>query len=315
MHHPIQVASRRSGVSPHLIRIWERRYRALSPCRSQTNRRQYSEDDIKRLAALRELIDRGHRISSIASLCCDELHSLLGKERELAGAVLPGPAEEQADTLPASPAECVAACLEAVKSYEVDALKCLLQRARLHYGMRAALLHVITPLIHSVGHGWQEGEVRIGQEHLCTAAIQEFLLAPVPGSRTAPGAPELVVATPPGETHDLGALLAAATARDLGWRVMYLGANLRADEITACALARRARAVALSVVYPDNDPDVAFQIRKLRGLLTAATAIVIGGRAARSYEAQMADLDLRWAHSLPELDRVLGTLCNGHQPQ
>lgn len=306
MHHPIQVAARRSGVSPHLIRIWERRYGALSPCRSQTNRRQFSEDDIRRLAALRELIDRGHRISSIASLCCDELHSLLGKERQLAEIVLPRAADA-----PSSPADAVTECLEAVKAYDGDGARCLLQRARLEFGMRCVLRQVIAPLIQAVGNGWQEGEVRVGHEHLCTALIQEFLLAPVPGSRAAAGAPELVVATPPGEAHDLGALLAASTARDLGWRVTYLGANLRADEITACALSRKARAVALSVVYPDGDPEVAFQFRKLRGLLPASVAIVIGGRAARSYEAQMSDLDLLWAHSLPELDTLLGTLGNG----
>lgn len=306
MHHPIQVASRRSGVSPHLIRIWERRYGALSPCRSQTNRRQYSEDDIRRLAALRELIERGHRISGIASLCCDELHSLLGKERELAALALPRPAT------PPSPADCVTACLEAVKTYDGDGARCILQRARLDFGMRCVLRQVIAPLIAAVGHGWQEGEVRIGHEHLCTVVIQEFLLAPVPGSRAAASAPEVVVATPPGEAHDLGAMLAASAARDLGWRVTYLGANLRADEITACALARKARAVALSVVYPDGDPDVAFQLRKLRGLLPASTAIVIGGRAARSYETQMDDLELLWAHTLPDFDMLLGTLGNGH---
>jgi DNA-binding transcriptional MerR regulator/methylmalonyl-CoA mutase cobalamin-binding subunit len=304
VQHPIQVASRRSGLSPHLIRIWERRYCALSPCRSETNRRQYSDEDIERLTRLRELTEKGHRISSIAKLCCADLDELIKKEQEIGETFFRVDATTTLDT----PADYVTAGIDSVKAYECDRLKHLLHRARLQFGMRATLLNVVTPLIHAVGHGWQEGEVRISQEHLCTAVIREFLLAPVPGASTSPRAPELIVTTPAGETHELGAMLAACTARDMGWRVTYLGPNLRADEIVACATSRKARAVALSVVYPDSDPDVAFQIRKLRRLLPCHIDVLVGGRAAASYKSELNDLSLHWADSLPSLDSLLATL-------
>ena len=51
--HPIQVVSRRTGLSQDVIRVWERRYHAVTPERSPTNRRLYSDDDVRRLALLR----------------------------------------------------------------------------------------------------------------------------------------------------------------------------------------------------------------------------------------------------------------------
>jgi methanogenic corrinoid protein MtbC1 len=115
--------------------------------------------------------------------------------------------------------------------------------------------------------------------------IRELLLTPVPGSQTAEHAPELVVATPAGELHELGALIVAASARDLGWHVTYLGPNLPVEEISACAIARHATAVALSVVYPENCPVIEEKLRRMRELLPERMRLIVGGRAAEGYRA------------------------------
>ena len=62
--------------------------------------------------------------------------------------------------------------------------------------------------------------------------------------------PNLVVATPPGQIHEFGALVVAAAAAADGWRVTYLGTELPAEDIAEVAARMRARAVALSVVFP-----------------------------------------------------------------
>ena len=130
-------------------------------------------------------------------------------------------------------------------------------------------------------------------------------MTPVPGSQVAASAPEIVVATPAGEVHELGALLAAVSARDLGWRVTYLGPNLPTEEIAACARNRCARAVALSVVYPMHCPVIQEKLRKIRGLLPESIALIVGGRAAESYSRQIQDPGILWAHDLPTLDQLL----------
>ena len=52
-HHSIRVASAQSGLSSHVIRIWEKRYGAVQPIRTGTNRRLYSDGEIARLILLR----------------------------------------------------------------------------------------------------------------------------------------------------------------------------------------------------------------------------------------------------------------------
>ena len=57
--------------------MWERRYGAVIPRRSETNRRLYSDDDIHRLRLLGEATENGHTIGNIAGLTGDELRDLL----------------------------------------------------------------------------------------------------------------------------------------------------------------------------------------------------------------------------------------------
>ena len=51
VQYPIQIVARLSGLSPHVIRIWEKRYGAVAPARTDTNRRLYTEAEVERLRA------------------------------------------------------------------------------------------------------------------------------------------------------------------------------------------------------------------------------------------------------------------------
>ncbi|SKA97795.1 Methanogenic corrinoid protein MtbC1 [Prosthecobacter debontii] len=307
MHSTIQAASIRSGLSPHVIRIWERRYEALTPTRTGTNRRMYSEDDISRLVLLRELTEKGHRIGSIAHLSSEELDSLLKKSLTECVSLR---VSFSVDSMGDEDTEhgYVVLCSEAAKNYDSDRLRRLLLRARLQFGQRALILRVICPLIAHIGESWQAGEMRPSHEHIATAVIREILMTPVPGSTVATNAPELVVSTLSGEVHELGALLVAASARDLGWRVAYLGPNLPTEEIVVCARARRVRAVAVSLVYPDQCPIIEEKLVKLRNLLPESIALVVGGRAAPGYQERLQLSNVWWGQDLDSLDRILNEL-------
>ena len=71
--HPIKVAVRRTGLSAHVIRVWEKRYGAVVPARTPTNRRLYSDEDIVRLQWLRQAVEAGQSIGRIAGLPTSEL--------------------------------------------------------------------------------------------------------------------------------------------------------------------------------------------------------------------------------------------------
>lgn len=69
----ISAVARLTGISSHVLRVWERRYGVVTPNRSETKRRQYTQADIQRLSLLKTLVDNGHSIGSIAKLGTDQL--------------------------------------------------------------------------------------------------------------------------------------------------------------------------------------------------------------------------------------------------
>lgn len=316
----IQAASIRSGLSAHVIRIWERRYAALTPTRTGTNRRMYCDAEIERLRVLRELTENGHRIGNIASLEVDQLVQLMTQVIARPRPTLrpPGPAKAEetpdsprtarstATALPENETDFVNQCMGATKSYNMDMLRRLLNQARVQFGQRCMIHRVICPLIHQVVKSWREGDMKPSHEHIATAVIREILMTPTLGSQVAPSAPEVMISTPAGEVHELGALLLAASARELGWRVTYLGLNLPTEDIVACARARQARAVALSLVDPDRCPDLENTLRQMRAQMPAGMALLVGGCTAAGYAEKLKDeAYIYWAHDLCGLDQLL----------
>ncbi|MGZ8994216.1 MAG: MerR family transcriptional regulator [Burkholderiaceae bacterium] len=77
------VAARLSGVPVDTLRIWERRYSVIGPKLSAGRQRLYSMPDIRRLAMIKQLVDMGHPIGTIASLSSDELLGMQAATRSL----------------------------------------------------------------------------------------------------------------------------------------------------------------------------------------------------------------------------------------
>lgn len=280
-HHPIQLVSRLTGLSPHVIRVWEQRYRAVEPVRTPTNRRLYSPQQIERLNLLRAATQAGYNISQVANLPGEEL-------RQLATESLPGQrhAARVAEDA-SSPAGFLDECVAAIKAFDAAALDDAMKRAASALGALGMLQRLIAPLAQTLGDLWRAGEITAAHEHFATAAIRVVL-----GNAAKPFAgqsrgPLLLVATPAGQVHELGALLVAAAAVQFGWRVTYLGASLPAAEIAGAARLGQARAVALSLVYPGDDPQIAGELERLRESLPPATALLVGGRAASAYHASL----------------------------
>ncbi len=157
-------------------------------------------------------------------------------------------------------------------------------------GQQGLLVHVIAPLTDQIGALWQDGTITVAHEHFVSAVLRTFL-----GNMSRPfapseSAPHIVIATPPGQIHELGALIASAAASALGWQTTYLGACLGAVEIASVLRQKPARAVALSVVYPADDPTVATELRRLRAILPEGVALLVGGRAAGAFRPLLDEL-------------------------
>lgn len=70
------VAARLAGLPVETLRVWERRYGVSETQRSEHGQRLYSADQVRRLGMLKQLVDQGHPIGSIAGLPADQLNAL-----------------------------------------------------------------------------------------------------------------------------------------------------------------------------------------------------------------------------------------------
>ena len=270
--HLIHVASERSGLSVHVIRIWEKRYGAVKPKRTDTKRRHYSDNDIERLTLLRQATEAGHNIGNVATRSTDELRSLAGAATLRRDPEATSPAQKFHDQ-----------CLEAVRKFDGDELDEQLRHALVSLGHQGLLRQVAAPLAHSIGELWRAGVVTAAHEHFLTATLKVFLGNLVGQFAPSAIAPAIVIATPAGQLHELGALMINAAAAQVGWRTTYLGASLPAAEIAGAAVKINAIAVAISIVYPDDDPYLAQELTNLARFLPPNVTIFSGGRAAEAY--------------------------------
>lgn len=294
--YPMKLVSLRTGLSPHVLRVWERRYKAVTPQRSDSNQRIYSEEEISRLQLLVRLTKAGHGIGQIAGFSIDELERMDGAlPRGISAAVK---TTDHEGVLLDEAWDCVVTLHPA-------GLRLVLDRAAVSLGISGLLTQLLVPLIGRVGMGWESGSLSIAEEHAASAVIREaLLLTGRPFSESA-GAPLLVVTTPSGQLHELGADLVSALARQHGWDVTYLGPSLPAIEIVRAVESTKPTALALSIVYPGDDPLLSDELRRLKRLLPPELPILIGGRAASSYTTAIQEIG---ACTPADLDVLKGEL-------
>lgn len=296
--HTMAVVTRRTGLSPHVVRVWERRHSAVTPERTATNRRLYSDADVDRLRLLRAATQAGHSIGQIAALSMDDLQDLLKDARELQPiptlkSDAAPPAVESSDspfTIDHDANALLEGCKQAALRMNYVALERALCDAKLALSQPMLLEEVVVALMNWVGDKWREGEIRVVNEHLVSAVVRNFLSELRSSYGLHESAPAIVLTTPAGQNHELGALVVASVAAAEGWRQVYLGPNLPAEEIARGAQETCASAVGVSIIYPTDDPAVSRELRQLRDYLPEEVALLAGGRGAKSYAPVLTEI-------------------------
>lgn len=323
--YPIKAVARRTGLTQDVLRAWERRYEAIVPARSQGDRRMYSPADIERLTLLRRLTELGRAIGQIARCPIEELRRMLQEDEanpppprsSRSGASITAPGNGARASLPTGRSvNCtghaaqlhIDACLEAVLALDSVQLFACLDRAYLSMGRIAVLDQILLPLLRDIGERWHEGSMRVMHEHFASSVIRTLMESFSIGSDAVEGAPLLLATTPAGQIHEMGALFTVASAAADGWRTLYLGPSMAAEEIAAAARQRNARAVALSLIYPSDDARVGKEMLRLRKMLPADVSIVVGGAAAPAYRDPLETIGAICPANLKEFRSALALL-------
>jgi MerR family transcriptional regulator, light-induced transcriptional regulator len=223
--------SRRSGVSPELLRAWERRYGLLRPTRSPGGLRLYSGNDLDRVREMQQHLADGLAAAEAAALAT----------RTASDQVVPSP------RLPSTARAELAAALDA---FDEPRAQSTLDRLLAEATVETVLTDVILPYLDELGERWKRGDASVAHEHFSTSVLRGRLLGLARGWGRGVG-PVALLACLPGEQHELGLIAFGLALRSHGWRIAFFGGDTPLDTVEHAADALQPRLVVLSTVTPD----------------------------------------------------------------
>jgi DNA-binding transcriptional MerR regulator/methylmalonyl-CoA mutase cobalamin-binding subunit len=292
--YPLRNVTRRTGLTAARLRAWESRHGVVAPSRSGGGQRLYSDDDIERLLLLRRAVEAGHAIGSIARLDRDALERLAAGEPGAGG--LAGPVPDM---------RTVEVMMGMVARLDGPGLERALRTAMMRLGPIAAMDRILGPLLRRLGEQWHAGILSPAHEHAASDVVRRVLHWVRTYLRPAPGAATVVVGTPRGERHEIGAQMAAAAAADLGWRVVYLGPDLPARDFAAAVRQVRASAIALSLLLDEGA--VLREVAAIGRGAGAGVRLVAGGTAAARHRSRLERSGWTVAAEIAALRDALGS--------
>jgi DNA-binding transcriptional MerR regulator len=253
----------RVGVSPELLRAWERRYGLLSPERTPGGLRLYSEDDEQDVREMTALIASGLSAAEAARV-------VLAGPRPLV------PASQLVDQLDVF-----------LTALDEPSANAALDRAFVSYDLEIVLAQVILPFLRNLGERWATAQRTVAQEHFASHVIGAKLRALTQGWGDGTG-PRALLACPEREQHELGLISFGLLLRQAGWRITYFGGQTPTADLSAVVTELSPQVVVLSATHTEPLIDAAADIRALAKLAPVA----IGGPGATHAIAQTLGVQL-----------------------
>jgi MerR family transcriptional regulator, light-induced transcriptional regulator len=240
--YKMRTVSGLTGFSPTRLRVWEQRYKILTPTRLPGGHRMYTEEDVHALRMIHALLQNGRSIGEIARLGRTALLSqpaLAESEVPTASPSIDPSALHPSAFFPNGPrslavplhrelARCRTTIVEAAGQIDGATLDRALDYAFSIVSPDVVIAQVIEPAACLIGEQWKAHHCSIGGEHLASSLFLYRLrkLIEMTNTTARADAPRVVCACFPGEQHELGLLVCTYHLARRGLRVAYLGSSL-----------------------------------------------------------------------------------------
>jgi len=208
-HYTLYELEKLTGILAATIRVWERRYNIIKPKRTDTNRRWYDDDDLRRLINISIIYHSGIKISKIAKYSESEL-------------------EEKAEFLTRDSFISdtnIKSLIVAMLSFNGNAVNEILLRSIINSGFEETFSSVVFPFLRRVGIMWHTGSASTGAEHFITNIFRGRLISAIDSLQPAsdPKSKRVIMFLPENELHEMGLLFYSYLIRKMGHMVLYLG--------------------------------------------------------------------------------------------
>jgi transposase len=232
-----------SGIKAHTIRIWEQRYNALQPNRSEGNTRYYDNEQLRRLLNIVSLSNQHYKVSELCGMPDQQLFKLVW---ELENEIENKPEEYFISQL-----------ILAGVSYDDSYFDKIFSHTLLRYGMKKTYLKVIYPVLVRTGLMWACNDLAPANEHFISNLFRQKLFTAIdalPPSK--PESDSWLLFLPENEFHEVGLLLAHYLIRLSGKKVLYLGGNVPTQSVITAVKEISCDNLLLFLVHRDKEVEV-----------------------------------------------------------
>ena len=236
---PIRELVRRTGVNASTLRAWENRHNLLTPTRTPSGHRLYSQQDVQRIRRLQELLAQGLSLGDIAPLLSEEVDAPVDAGSQDALLELPITAGSTWHGY-------LRETLYALENFSTERLDSLYNEACALYPIDIVTDNLLIPALEQLGKRWDKRPSGIAEEHFFTAWLRNKLGARLHHAASLPRGGQLIMACLPHENHEIGLLVFALAALQRGHRIVYLGANMPTRQIVHVARQTHAQGIVLS---------------------------------------------------------------------
>jgi len=204
-----------SGIKAHTIRIWEQRYNALKPNRSEGNTRYYDDSQLRRLLNIVSLMNSGYTVSELCGMPDKKLFKIV---------------DEKLNTNTGNEAISeyfVSQLITAGMFFDESHFEKIFSSAMMRFGLKDAYIKVIYPLLLRMGLMWAIDKMPPSKEHFITNLIRQKLFTAIDSLPPAKSSKDIwVLFLPENEFHEIGLLFSHYLIRQSGKKVIYLGTNV-----------------------------------------------------------------------------------------
>lgn len=277
-----------SAIKSHTIRIWEKRYDILTPERTDTNIRYYSNEDLKKLLNVSFLNQNGIKISKIAKMSLQEINE---KVRDIN--ISKSDNNVYIENL-------IIALVEINEPHFTKTMN----NAVLKMGFENCISNVIFPFFNRIGVMWQTGAINPAQEHFVSNLVRHKIIAATEAISTPenPQLPKVVLLLPGNEMHELALLFYNYVLRSRGVRTVYLGQAVPPESIKRVVEAVHPDAMVCTLTNTLNTIELQGFLKQLRESFPGIA--LVNGAAIKT----LSDSDLEGLVRFDDVNDLLGKL-------
>ncbi|MEP2671647.1 MAG: MerR family transcriptional regulator [Cyclobacteriaceae bacterium] len=263
-----------SGIKAHTIRIWEKRHNIITPKRTATNIRYYSDEDLKKIINVSLLNNNGLKISKIAQMSDPELKSEIVQLTSIKGET-----SIFIDQL-------VVCMIDMVE----EQFEKLLSHLIMKFGFEKTVTEIVYPFLEKIGILWQTGNITPAQEHFISNLVRQKIIVaidslPFPKQE----ASKIVLFLPENELHEIGLLFYHYIAKNLGYKTFYLGQHLPYEDLKQVCTIHQPEIIITSIIASQRPQKITEYLEKL-GQDFAQSRILVGGSPDSAIIPQLANL-------------------------